>query len=298
MTHPGSGRRRLGRGLEALLGPTSMEEARADGSLARLPVDAIHPNPYQPRRAVDEAALAELADSMQGSGLLQPVVVRPAANSGAYELIAGERRWRAARRLGWTELPAVVREVDDRTLLTLALVENLQRDALSPIDEALGYRRLVDDFGVSQGAIAELVGRNRTTVANALRLLKLPESVQALLHRGALSTGHARALLALETETEIAELADHVVEGGLSVREVEDLVRNGSAPAPRAERRPRGRKPVRPEVRRLEDVLRDHLKTDVRVTTRGKSGKVILNFYSEDDLSRLLEIILGKPYDG
>lgn len=298
MTQPNSGRRRLGRGLEALLGPTSMDDARAEGALVRLPLDRIQPNPYQPRRAVDEEALAELAASMRGSGLLQPVVVRPGSATGSYELIAGERRWRAAQRLEWTEIPAVVREVDDRTLLTLALVENLQRDALSPIDEALGYRRLVDDFGVSQAAIASLVGRNRSTVANALRLLRLPESVQKLLHGGSLSTGHARALLALTDDSEIVELASHVVESGLSVREVEDLVRKGAVPKRRAARRTQRGKPVRPEVRRLEDALRDHLKTDVRVTTRGKSGKVILNFYSPDDLSRLLEIILGRPYDG
>jgi ParB family chromosome partitioning protein len=288
-------KRRLGRGLEALLGPATLAEAKAEGSLAQLPVQALRPNPYQPRQAFDEEALAELADSMQRSGLLQPVVARPAAN-GAYELVAGERRWRAAQRLGWTEIGAVVREVDDQTLLTLALVENLQRDALSPIDEASGYQRLIDEFGVSQAAVGELVGRDRSTVANALRLLKLPASVQQMLHDGRLSVGHARALLALEDGKKIERLARAAVEQELSVREVEELARGGKAAA----RRPRAHRGARvdPEARRVEEALRRRLQTDVRVATRGKSGKVTINFYSPDDLQRILEVILGESYDG
>jgi ParB family chromosome partitioning protein len=288
-------KRRLGRGLEALLGPATVAEAKAEGSLAQLPVQALRPNPYQPRQAFDEEALVELADSMQRSGLLQPVVARPAAN-GAYELVAGERRWRAAQRLGWTEIGAVVREVDDQTLLTLALVENLQRDALSPIDEASGYQRLIEEFGVSQAAVGELVGRDRSTVANALRLLKLPASVQEMLHDGRLSVGHARALLAFEDGNKIERLARTAVEQELSVREVEELARGGKAAA----RRPRAARGARldPEARRVEEALRRRLQTDVRVATRGKSGKVTINFYSPDDLQRILEVILGESYDG
>jgi ParB family chromosome partitioning protein len=249
-------KRRLGRGLEALLGPATVAEAKAEGSLAQLPVQALRPNPYQPRQAFDEEALVELADSMQRSGLLQPVVARPAAN-GAYELVAGERRWRAAQRLGWTEIGAVVREVDDQTLLTLALVENLQRDALSPIDEASGYQRLIEEFGVSQAAVGELVGRDRSTVANALRLLKLPASVQEMLHDGRLSVGHARALLAFEDGNKIERLARTAVEQELSVREVEELARGGKAAA----RRPRAARGARldPEARRVEEALRRRL---------------------------------------
>lgn len=288
-------KRRLGRGLEALLGPATVADAKAEGSLAQIPVEALRPNPYQPRHAFDEEALAELADSMQRSGLLQPVVARPAGN-GSYELVAGERRWRAAQRLGWSEIGAVVREVDDQTLLTLALVENLQRDALSPIDEASGYQRLIDEFGVSQAAVGELVGRDRSTVANALRLLKLPASVQDMLHDGRLSVGHARALLALEDGRKIERLARAAVEQQLSVREVEELVRGGRTAA-RRPRAPRGTK-VDPEARRVEEALRRRLQTDVRVATRGKSGKVTINFYSPDDLQRILEVILGESYDG
>jgi len=290
-------RRRLGRGLEALLGPSSVAEAQAQGALVQLPVARIRPNPYQPRRAIDQDALSELASSMENAGLLQPIVVRKAGDDG-YELIAGERRLRAAERLGWTEIAAVVRDVDDRTLLTLALVENLQRDALSPVDEALGYQRLVDEFGASHAEVADLVGRSRPVIANALRLLKLPDEVQDLLHRGELSTGHARALLQLAEPSKIVTFARRAVADGLSVRELEALGRGERPPA----RRPRaGKGRVRkldPDVRRLEDVLRRHLKTDVFVVRRGKGGRVTVNFYSNDDLARLLELILGQPYDG
>ena len=290
-------RRRLGRGLEALLGPSpTTAEAQSEGSLVQVPVAQVRPNPYQPRRAFDEEALSELAASLATSGLLQPIVVRPA--NGGYELIAGERRLRAADRLGWTEIGAVVRDVDDRTLLTLALVENLQRDQLSPIDEALGYRRLMEEFSVSQTDLAGLVGRSRPAVANALRLLKLPEDVQDLVHLGRLSMGHARALLQLTDFRAIPKLAQAAVDEGLSVRELEALARGDRPPA----RRPRtqGRAPRKPdaEVRRVEDALRRRLKTDVFVTRRGKGGRVTINYYSNDDLARLLEVILGEPFDG
>ena len=184
--------KRLGRGLEALLGPVSREQVEASGALRELPIGSVKPNPYQPRTSMDEGALDELVASIQASGLLQPVVVRP--RDGGYELIAGERRWRAVTRLGWTKIPAVVKDVDDQTLLTLALIENLQRDDLSPMDEAAGYQRLAAEFKLPQGEIARLVGRNRSTVANLLRLLQLPTEVQAMVHDRRLSEGHARAL--------------------------------------------------------------------------------------------------------
>lgn len=290
------GKRRLGRGLEALLGPQTVAEARAEGSLLELPVGRVQPNRYQPRHVFDKAALTELAESMRAQGLLQPITVREARN-GTYELIAGERRWRAAQQLEWAKIPAVVRDVDDRTLLTLALVENLQRDALSPIDEARGYQRLIEEFGASQGTVAELVSRHRTTVTNALRLLKLPPSVQELVHAGRLTTGHARALLSLADGARIEQVAKHVVERELSVREVEELVR-GHVPGGKA-RSKRQAKPRDADVRRVEEALRQRLKTDVRVTTRGKSsGRLTIHFYSDDDLARVLEIVLGEPYTG
>lgn len=297
MTETTTGRRRLGRGLEALLGPTK-EEAEREGSLVELPLDRIRPNPYQPRRDVEPEALEELKASIRQAGLLQPVVVRPGPNGGdSYELIAGERRLRACKELGWERIPAVKRDADDRTLLTLALIENLQRDDLSPVDEARGYERLITEFSLSQQDIADAVGRDRSTVANALRLLKLPEAVLQMLHDAHLSVGHARALLGLADPRAVTNLAREVVAQGLSVREVEDRVRGGRLP----ERRPRLRQGVgpAPEVRRIEDALRKHLGTDVRVTLRAKGkGQIHISFYSNDDLARQLELILGAPFDG
>jgi ParB family chromosome partitioning protein len=296
MTEVTAGRRRLGRGLEALLGPTR-EDAERDGSLVELAVVEIRPNPFQPRQDVDPTALEELKASIRQAGLLQPIVVRPMANGGGYELIAGERRLRACQALGWERIPAVKREVDDRTALTLALIENLQRDDLSPVDEARGYERLLAEFSLAQQDVADAVGRDRSTVANALRLLKLPAAVLAMLHEGQLSVGHARALLALDDPRAAATLAREAVAQGLSVREVEDRVRGGRAPV----RRPRLKRGVgqAPEVRRVEDALRRRLGTDVRVTLRAKGkGQIHVAFYSNDDLARLLELVLGAPFDG
>ncbi|HLB82868.1 MAG TPA: ParB/RepB/Spo0J family partition protein [Gemmatimonadales bacterium] len=303
MTEAITSRRRLGRGLEALLGPTR-EEAEREGSLVELAIADIRPNPYQPRRDVDPTALEELTASIRKAGLLQPVVVRQApgaatgaGGNGGFELIAGERRLRACQALGWEKIPAVKREVDDRTVLTLALVENLQRDDLSPVDEARGYERLIAEFSLTQQDVADAVGRDRSTVANALRLLKLPAAVLALLHDGSLSVGHARALLALDDARLATSLAKEAADLGLSVRDVEDRVRGGRAPV----RRPRLKKGQgqAPEVRRIEDALRRRLGTDVRVTLRAKGkGQLHVNFYSNDDLARLLELILGTPFDG
>jgi ParB family chromosome partitioning protein len=295
--------KRLGRGLEALLGPVSREQAEASGALRELPTSSVTPNPFQPRTRMDEGQLDELVASMQSSGLLQPVVVRP--RNGGYELIAGERRWRAATRLGWTKIPAVVKDVDDQTLLTLALIENLQRDDLSPIDEAAGYQRLATDFQLPQVEIARLVGRNRATIANLLRLLQLPADVQSLVHERKLSEGHARALLALAEPDDMVALARRAVDEGWSVREMEARVRgDGAAAAGDAvEEAPRRARPagraVTADVKRIEDALRKHLGTDVRVTTRRRGrGFLTLSYYSNDDLARLLELILGRPFQG
>jgi len=296
MTEIAAGRRRLGRGLEALLGPTR-EEAEREGSLVELPVKDIRPNPLQPRRKVDPTALEELKSSIQQAGLLQPVVVRPAPGGSGFELIAGERRLRACQALGWEKIPAVRRDVDDRTVLTLALIENLQRDDLSAVDEARGYERLIAEFELTQQDVAIAVGRDRSTVANALRLLKLPDAVLQMLHDGHLSVGHARALLALDDARAVTALAREATAQGLSVRDVEDRVRGGRAP----ERRPRLKRGLAPapEVRRVEDALRRRLGTDVRVSLRAKGkGQLHVAFYSNDDLARILELILGSPFDG
>ena len=294
--------KRLGRGLEALLGPVSREQAETSGALREVPMATVKPNPYQPRTRMDEAPLDELVASMQASGLLQPIVVRPKADG--YELIAGERRLRAATRLGWTKIPAVVKDVDDQTLLTLALIENLQRDDLSPIDEAAGYQRLTDEFHLPQGEIARLVGRNRATIANLLRLLQLPAEVRTLVHEGKLSEGHGRALLGLAEAEAMIALANQAVEEGWSVREMEARVR-GDVPAssPSPTQAPRRARPtartVTADVKRVEDALRKHLGTDVRVTTRRRGrGFLTVSYYNNDDLARLLELILGRPFQG
>ena len=294
--------KRLGRGLEALLGPVSREQAETSGALKELAVSSIRPNPFQPRTRVDEPALAELTASIEASGLLQPVVVRP--RNGAYELIAGERRWRAVQRLGWRTVPAVVKDADDQTLLTLALIENLQRHDLSAIDEALGYQRLMEEFKIPQAEVARLVGRSRPAIANLLRLLRLPADVRALVHEGKLSEGHARALLTLDDPAAASRLAREAVEQGLSVRDVEARVRGDVPAAATGKSGLRLRKPHEPhaataDARRIEDALRKRLGTDIRVTAKRRGrGLVSISYYSNDDLARLLELILGEPFAG
>jgi ParB family chromosome partitioning protein len=294
--------KRLGRGLEALLGTVSKEQAQAEGALRELPIGSVLPNPYQPRTEMNEEALVELTASIEASGLLQPVVVRP--KNGKFELIAGERRWRAIQRLGWPKIPAVVKDADDQTLLTLALIENLQRNDLTPIDEAAGYQRLGEEFKLAQSEIARLVGRNRSTVANLLRLLKLPDQVKTLVQQGNLSEGHARALLSVESEPEMIRLAEEAVSQGWSVRDMEARARGEapSAPVAAPSNGTRTRAPQKmptADVRRIEDALRKRLGTDVRVTARRRGrGFLSISYYSNDDLARVLELILGEPFAG
>lgn len=291
--------RRLGRGLEALLGPVSREQVvENDGSMRELAIDLIIPNHYQPRRVFDESALTELAESLRASGLLQPIVVR--AKGAQYELIAGERRWRAAQRLGWSSIPAIVRELDDRTTLTLAMIENLQRDDLTPLDEAAGYQRLMEEFQLTATEVARVIGKDRSTVANTLRLLKLPVEIQELLQARKLSEGHGRALLSVTEPLKMLKLAREAMEQGWSVREMETRAR-GDLPGssrPRMMKRPPV-KPVSADARRVEEVLRRRLGTDVRITAKRRGrGLISISWYSNDDLARVLELILGKPFEG
>jgi ParB family transcriptional regulator, chromosome partitioning protein len=299
--------RRLGRGLEALLAmkapeprPGSATPVASDGrdQLQHIRLSEIRPNPYQPRKEFNLEELAELQASLRASGLLQPITVRPATTGTGYELIAGERRFRAASSLGWTEIPAVVRTIDDKTLLTLALIENLQRSDLNPIEEAEGYKRLVDEFALSHAQVGEVVGKDRSTVANLLRLLQLPAAVRRLLGEGAIALGHARALLGLGDERAMIDLAREAAGQGLSVREVEKRVQD----TPGARKSTRGaaqksRSPVSAEARAIEDQLRRHLQTDVSVhLAKGKNvtGDLRIHFYSNDDLARVLELLLGR----
>jgi ParB family chromosome partitioning protein len=285
--------RRLGRGLEALFTPNAASpRAALTTSEQRIPIREIRPNPLQPRIAFDQSELAELESSLKIHGLLQPVVVRKAPSGTGFELIAGERRFRAATHLGWTDIPAIVRDVDDSSLLTLALIENLQRSDLNPLEEAEGYRKLIEDFKLSQQQVADAVGTDRSTVANTLRLLNLPMAVRRLLEEGALTLGHARALLGLSSERAMTELAREVVAKGLTVREVEQRVR---ASAPVSRDRKKTKAPPKPaEASRIEEDLRRYLQTDVSLTldTSG-SGSVRFAFYSADDLERILDLMMG-----
>jgi ParB family chromosome partitioning protein len=288
--------RRLGRGLEALIpGASATVTAVAPASdYSRLPLAEIRPNPYQPRREFDEAELAELQASLKASGLLQPVTVRRAL-AGGYELISGERRYRAAARLGWSDIPAIIRDVDDRTLLTLALVENLQRADLNAVEEARGYRRLAEEFGFTHAQIAQAIGKDRTSVTSLLRILQLPVPVLEIVEKGQLSAGHARALVSLEDGRRALALANEAVARQLSVRELESRVRELLQPAP-------AKKPTSkslpsagsPVLRRLEDELRRRLQTDVQIRLSGpERGTIDISFYSADDLERVLDLVLG-----
>ena len=298
--------RRLGRGLEALLTqrPQQGQGTEADKSaLQRLQISQIRANPYQPRREFKPEDLADLEASLKASGLLQPISVRRTGSH--YELIAGERRLRAATRLGWQEIPAIVRDIDDRTMLTLALVENLQRADLNPLEEAEGYQRLIDEFDLTQQQVADAVGKDRSTVANFLRILALPDGVRAMLGQGLLTMGHARALLALSDERQRVTVAQEVVAQQLSVRAVEQRVRELNDPQPAepaavagrpAALEPKERTTVEksPVVRRIEDQLRRKLQTDVSVTLNADDrGALRISFYSADDLERLLDVIVG-----
>ena len=291
--------RRLGRGLEALLSQNVDRGGTPSGDqVQRVALAKVRPNPFQPRRQFAPGELADLEASIRASGLLQPITVRRAGDE--FELIAGERRLRAVTNIGWKEIPAIVRDADDRTMLTLALVENLQRADLNCVDEALGYQRLLDEFGLTQQQIADAVGKDRSTVANLLRLLGLPPAVRTFLEQGALSMGHARALLGLRDDAQRTALANEAVAKGLSVRDLEHRVRTAAepAPAPIAAAAPRAPGPQRADtpaaVRGIEDRLRRHFQTDVSISvTGGERGTVRIAFYSNEDLDRVLDLILG-----
>jgi ParB family chromosome partitioning protein len=283
--------RRLGRGLEALLGTAGGLASSDEGALKSIPIGQISRNPFQPRREFNSEELGELQESLKASGLLQPITVRRRPGKDGFELIAGERRLRAASKLGWKEIPAIIKEIDDRTALTLALVENLQRTDLNPIEEGEGYHRLSHEFGLTQLQIAETVGKDRTTIANMLRLLQLPDAVRKLLQDGHLSMGHAKVLLGLENPETLATLAREIAKEGLTVREVERRLRELAGPRTgKKAGRPRSADRLPPEIKRIEDRLRRFLQTDIAISVgRNNRGSLTIHFYSADDLERVLE---------
>ena len=278
MTKP----RGLGRGLDALLGVAS--PARGEEELVQLPVDALRPGKYQPRKRIDEASLAELADSIRARGVIQPIVVR-GVGDGAYEILAGERRWRAARLASLDRIPAVVRDVSDDAALGIGLIENIQREDLSPLEEAAGLKRLIDEFRLTHEEVARAVGRSRVGVTNLLRLLELAPAAQALLQEGKIDMGHARALLALSRQRQV-EVAHQIAAKGLSVRDAERLVGRaaGTARAPH-----RGTARVDADTRRLQDELSESLGATVRIKPRrGGRGSVVIDYASLDELQGVL----------
>ena len=277
----------LGRGLDALFADNSIEEI-ASTSAVKLKIMDIEPNRDQPRKIFDEDALAELADSIAKHGVIQPLLVRPMPD-GSYQLVAGERRWRASRMAGLTEVPVVIKELSDDEAMALALIENLQREDLNAIEEAKGIKALMDTLSLTQDEAAERVGKSRPAVANALRLLKLPDSVIALVSDGKLSPGHARALLGFKDEQDIIETADLIIEKGLTVRDVEKLVKKRNK-EPKAEKPAARRASYYDEV---ELALTDFLGRKVKVGTKpGKeSGVLEIDFFDKDDLTRLADAL-------
>ena len=273
--------------------PSSGLSMAADARLATIAVADVLPNQYQPRRFFDDEKMAELTLSVQEVGVLQPILVRQ--TDGGYELVAGERRWRAAKRAGLTTIPALVREGEDRDSLEQAIVENLHRDDLNPLEEAAAFHRLMDEFGLTQHQVAVRVGRSRPAVANSLRLLHLPDSVQERIMDGTLGAGHARALAGLGDRQLVERLARRVSEEGLSVRQVEDLVRSVDELGETADEDP----PMPPTVTRdaalleVERILGERFDTTVRVQSRGKKGRIVVEFADRDDLQRLFELLGG-----
>jgi ParB family chromosome partitioning protein len=283
--------RRLGEGLGALLGEYLEEPASGEIPLRELEIGRIRPNPFQPRRQFEGDALDELEASIRENGLLQPLVVRPSGPD--FELVAGERRWRVLTRMGWEKAPTIVRPLSDEQMLVVALVENLQREDLGPLEEAVGYQQLIDGFGLTQKAVARRVGRDRSTVANALRLLTLPKSVRDMLSEGALTAGHARAILSVESEAEQVSLAREVVAKRLSVREAEARARPGrKRDRPGGKRGPRAEDPV---ARKTAVLLSRTYGTDVKVALKSAtSGEIKIPFRDAEDFERVARQLLGE----
>jgi ParB family chromosome partitioning protein len=291
----------LGKGLDALLQPEEETRAPVPGGESAIPLDRLRPNPEQPRKHFGEDELKELADSIREHGIIEPIIAEDTGD-GLYTIIAGERRYRAALLAGLTEAPVLVRSYPPEARLEIALIENIQRTDLNPIEEAHAYKKLMELTGLSQDSVAAKVGKNRSTVANAMRLLRLPENMQGALIRGEISSGHARAILQAARDEDRETLFREIREGGLSVREAERRAGefngdtsgagNGPAPKTRAEPPERGRRP--PELTNLEEKLIEKFGTKVSVQGTLEKGSIRIDYYSMDDLDRVYNIILGE----
>lgn len=277
----------LGKGLDALLPPVRLSRAEDTADVQRIPIDQIVPNRYQPRQTFLQQELTELTASIKESGVIQPIMVRRKGD-GVYELIAGERRWRASKEAGLTVIPAVLKNCTDQESLLLALVENLQREDLNPMETARAYSRMMKEFGLTQEAVAAKVGRDRSSVANFIRLTHLPLDLQGLVEGGTLSTGHAKALLSLSTPEAQLRVAKLVTAGNLSVRQTEKLVEQSIIA-----KQPVARTPRTTQWRHLEDRLQKRLGTKVTLHPRGQGGKLVIHYFSSEELDGVVETLLG-----
>lgn len=278
-------RQALGRGLSALL---KDQDLASENEALDVGLDLLEPNPYQPRQLFSDAKLEELAQSIRVHGFIQPLVVR--RNGERYQIIAGERRWRAAQRLGMLKVPVLVRQISDERLLEVSLIENIQRENLNPIEEARAYHRLAQEFGLTQEQIAQQTGKERSTVANFLRLLKLPQEIQLLVMEEKLSMGHARALLTLESFKQQGLLAGRIIRNGWSVRQTEKAVTSLKSESPEK----LGSKPADPNVKAAIERMEHVLGTKVRVVEKGSRGRIEIEYYSHEELQRLYEHLIGE----
>ena len=282
--------RGLGKGLNAIVGADIVSEVIDRPRAIEIPVDRLSPNPFQPRRSFTEEGLEQLAESIRQHGVLQPIVVRPSGDG--YQLIAGERRWRAAQIAGLQRIPAVVRELDDPGMVQVALIENLQREDLNPIEEASAYRRLMDEFNMTQEQLSSAIGRSRPAIANAVRLLNLPEAIQKAVEERRLSEGHARCLLSISNQGDQLKVAAEIIANGLNVRQAEELVKGTTQNVSRETIRKRTSEED-PNAVRLTQRLGERLGTRVKLSGSVSKGKLEIEYYSAEDLDRILEIILG-----
>lgn len=279
----------LGRGVDAIFRAMPGLDAHKDEAVAEIPIADIVPNPYQPRKHFDQEKLDELVTSILQYGVIQPIVVRRVAHG--YELVAGERRWRASQLAKLKNIPAVTRDYSDSEMMEIALIENLQRENLNPIEEATSYKRLMDDFGLTQEEVAKKIGRSRSLIANTIRLLQLPDQIQDFVSRGTLSMGHAKALLALPSEELQCDAANRIIEEDLTVRDIEEVVRKATAK--------QSNKPKRQIVQNeaslidVEEKLKRYFGTQVKIKKGKIKSRIEIEYYSDDDLERILEIAAG-----
>jgi ParB family chromosome partitioning protein len=293
-------RKALGRGLDSLLPsrpsitPIAMPAAQAAASAQEIPIDSIDPNPYQTRRRINETALEELAESIRASGVIQPVILRPIAN-GRFQLVAGERRWHASKRAGKTTIPAIVRQISNEQAMEITIIENLQREDLNPMEQARAFERLSREFSLTQEQIAARTGKDRASIANFIRLLKLPEDVQNALEAGALSFGHGKVLLTLAGFPEHMErAAREIIEKQLSVRQTEELVARLLNPQVAQQKQEKPAVPVDPNVREAQRSLESSLGVKVEIHDRNGKGKIILKYGSLEDFDRIVEALAAK----